>query len=133
MAMLIALLAVAVNAVAAGAHPERGVGKQATFANLVAPLVARAHSSVTLTGSIGVRGTNEAVSSGFVVIQSRPAATTKWRTLGRLALKSDGTFVFKTRVGATGAHGVRNVHYRVLFTGDAAHRPSTQDCSTQIV
>ena len=132
-AVLIASVATAANAGAVGAHREDATVRQSTIANLVAPLVARAKSVVTLQGSVAIRGTTENVSSGYVVIQSRPSATTKWRTLTRLALKSDGTFAFKTRVGPTGVHGVRNVFFRVVFAGDSTHRPSTQDCTTEIV
>jgi hypothetical protein len=110
---------------AAGASAERGAERQPTYASLAGPSVARAGSLVTLRGSIGIRGSNRHASSGHVVIQSRPAGTANWRTLARLALTSDGAFVFKTRVRATRTQGARNVFFRVVFAGDATHRPST--------
>jgi hypothetical protein len=67
------------------------------------------------------------------VIESHPAGTANWRTLTRAALKSDGTFVAKVRVGATGAQGVGNVYFRVVFAGDATHGPSSQDCKTEVI
>jgi hypothetical protein len=127
-AVLIAFAGVAASVCVTGALAEREVVRQPTHANLVGPLVARAHSLVTLRGSIW------RVSSGNVVIQSRSAATTKWRTLTRLALKSDGTFLVKTRVGGTGTQGrVRIVYYGVVFAGDATHLPSRQTCLIEIV
>ena len=127
-AVLIALVSIAASVYEAGALAERGAGRQRTYANLVGPLVARAHSSVTLRGWI------THVSARNVVIQSSPGATANWRTLARLGLKSDGTFVFKTRVGATGTQGrSRTVFYRVVFAGDATHLPSGQSCMIEVV
>jgi hypothetical protein len=131
--MAVAMVGAFASVGVAAGGAERGAVRQPTYANLVGPLVARAGGFVTLRGSIGIRGTNGHVSSGYVLVQSRPARMAKWRTLTRLALKSDGTFLFKTRVGATGAQGVRNVFFRVVFAGDARHGPSSQDCTTEVV
>src|SRR5262245_37517544 len=100
-AVLIALVAAMACVGVAGAGAERAADRQPTYANIVGPLVARAQSFVTLRGLIGIRGSNGHVSSGYVVIQSRPAGTANWTTLNRVALKHDGTFAFKAPVGAT--------------------------------
>lgn len=125
--VLTLLVGAAASICVAGVVAAHGLKKQHTVANLVGPLVARAHSLVTYRGSI------VNVSSGKVVIQRRAAESTRWRTLTRLRLKSDGTFGFTTRVGPTGTNEVRNVYYRVVYPGDATHLPSSQDCSVEIV
>jgi hypothetical protein len=118
---------------AAGASAQRGAVRQPTYANLVGPSVARADSLVTLKGLIGIRGSHGHVSSGYVIIDSRPAGTANWRTLTRVALKHDGTFVFRAPVGASGTQGARNVFFRVVFAGDATHGPSSQQSTTEVV
>jgi hypothetical protein len=124
---------------AASADPAVGASagvratKQPTYANLLGPHVAPAQSFVTLRGLIGIRGSNSHVSSGDVVIETRAARTANWRPLTRVALKPDGTFVAKARVGATGAQGAGNVYFRVVYAGDATHGPSSQDSETEVV
>jgi hypothetical protein len=126
-AALTALAGAAASVCITGTLAAQGLKRQHTAANLVGPLVARAHSLVTYHGSI------VNVSSGKVVIQSRATKRTRWRTLTRLGLKSNGTFVFTTRVGPTGTKAVRIVYYRVVYPGDAKHLPSSQDCFLEIV
>jgi hypothetical protein len=121
------LAGAAASVCVSGTLAAQGLKRQHTAANLVGPLVARAHSLVTYHGSI------VNVSSGRVVIQSRATKTARWRTVTRLGLKSDGTFAFTTRVGPTGTNGVRIVYYRVVYHGDATHLPSRQDCFLEIV
>ena len=101
-AVLIALVGAVANVGVVAASAGGGVVRKPTSANLVGSLLARADGFVTLRGLIGIRGSSGHVSSGYVVVQSRLAGTASWSTLTRLALKSDGTFVFKTPVGATG-------------------------------
>jgi hypothetical protein len=132
-AVLIALVGTVVSGGVAGASAERGAMKQPTYANLVGPLVVQADGFVTLRGLIGIRGSSGHVSSGYVAIQSRPAGTPNWTTLNRVALKSAGTFVFRTPVGATGTQGGGNVFFRVVFAGDASHGPSSQQSTTEVV
>ena len=131
--LVIVLVGTIASVGAAGASAERGAVKQPTYANLVGPQVAQADSIVTLRGLIGIRGSNGHVSSGHVVIESRPAGTASWTTLTRLALKHDGTFVFRAPVGATGTQGTRNVFFRVVFAGDATHGPTSQQSTTEVV
>jgi hypothetical protein len=135
-AVLLLLLGIAgtmVSGGVAGASAGRGAVKQPTYANLVGPQVVQADGFVSLRGLIGIRGSSGHLTSGYVAIQSRPAATASWRTLTRVALKSAGTFVFKTPVGATGAQGGSNVFFRVVFAGDATHGPSSQQSTTEVV
>jgi hypothetical protein len=132
-AVLIAVVGTMVSGGVAGARVERGAVKQPTYANLVGPQVVQADGFVTLRGLIGIRGSSRHITSGNVAIQSRPAGTPTWTTLNRVALKSAGTFVFRTPVGATGAQGGGNVFFRVVFAGDATHGPSSQQSTTEVV
>ena len=132
-AVLIALVGTIVSGGVAGASVERGAVRQPTYVNLVGPQVVQADGFVTLRGLIGIRGSNGHVSSGHVVIESRPAGTANWTTLTRLALTSAGTFVFRAPVGATGARGGSNVFFRVVFAADATHGPSSQQSTTEVV
>jgi hypothetical protein len=122
-----------VAAYATAAATERGAVRKPTYANLVGPLLAPADGFVTLRGLIGIRGSKGHVSSGYVLVQSRPAVTASWSTLSRLALRCDGTFVFRTPVVATGAQGGSNVFFRVVFAGDATRGPSSQQSTTEVV
>jgi hypothetical protein len=122
-AVLLAVVSATTCVFAAGASASR----ERTVTNLVAPLVAQAHTQVTLDGSVST------VTAGSVVILGRSSPAGRWKTLGRTALRSGGKFVFKTRVGATGAHGVRHAYFRAVYAGDATHLPSHQDCVTQVV
>jgi hypothetical protein len=88
---------------------------------------------VTLLGLVGIRGSHGHVSSGYVLIESRPAGTASWTALARLALKSAGTFVYKAPIGATGTEGSGDVLFRVVFAGDATHGPSSQESATEVV
>jgi hypothetical protein len=132
-AVLIASVGVVASAGTGGANAERGAVRQPTYANLVGPGVARAGSVVTLRGSVGIWGSSGHVPSGYVVVESRSAGTANWKTLTSLGLRSDGTFVFKTRLGTAGARGVRDVVFRVVFAGDATHGPSSHDYTTEVV
>jgi hypothetical protein len=115
-----------------GASAERGAVRQPTYVNLIGPAVARADSFVTLRGSVGIRRSNGHVSSGYVVVQSRPVGTANWRTLTHVVLRSDGTFVVNTPVGAPGAQGP-TVFFRVVFAGDATHGPSSRQSTTEVL
>ena len=117
---------------AAPASAERGAVRQPTYVTLVGPAVARADSFVTLRGLIGIRGSSGHVSSGHIVIESRPVGTANWTTLTRVALKSDGTFVVNAPVGSTGAQGAI-VFFRVVFAGDATHGPSSKAYTTEVL
>jgi hypothetical protein len=122
------------SVVAAGSSAKRAVVRQPTYVTLVGTAVARADSFVTLRGSIGIRGSSGHVSSGHVVIESRPVGTANWTTLTRVALKSDGTFVVSAPVpGATGAQGAPIVFFRVVFAGDATHGPSSKAYTTEVL
>jgi hypothetical protein len=132
-AILIALVGTMANVGAAAASAERGAARQPTYANLVGPSVVRADGFVTLRGLIGIRGSSGHVSSGYVMVQSRPAGTANWTTLTRAALKSDGTFVVKAPVGATRAQGDGNIVFCVVFAGDATHGPSSRGYTAEIV
>ena len=118
---------------AARASDERGAVRQPTYVTLVGPAVARADSFVTLRGLIGIRGSSGHVSSGHIVIESRPVGTANWTTLTRVALKSDGTFVVSAPVGSTGAQGAPIVFFRVVFAGDATHGPSSKAYTTEVL
>jgi hypothetical protein len=128
-AFLVSPAVAAAGLLVAGAPAEHGLKKQRTWANLIGPGVASPHSLVTWHGQIGN------VSSGAVVIQSRPKESRTWTTVARVPLKSDGTFVFRTRAGRgpVGAETSRASYYRVVFAGDATHLPSSQDCFLVVV
>jgi hypothetical protein len=82
-----------------------------TATTLTAPAVARAHSRVVLKGKVS------GLSSGKVAIQA--VIKKRWKTLGLVAVKSNGSFSFAPRVGSAGTYRVR-----VVFFGDATHLPS---------
>ena len=92
-----------------------------TRASLAGPRVARADSAITLRGKIS------GLSAGKVAIQSR-SPKKGWKTLALMRVKRDGSFGYKTRVGAPGTYSVRAV-----FSGDASHLPSRAVISVKVV
>ncbi len=94
--------------------------QRSTRASLTGPRVARAHSLVALSGRIA------GLVSGKVAIQSR--TKTGWKTLTLMPVKSNSSFVFRTRVGAPGTYRVR-----VVFRGDANHLPSSAVYSFKVI
>lgn len=102
------------------AYEMTGYVRHLTNATLTAPPVARAHSRLTLKGRIS------GLNAGKVAIQARN--TTRWKTLTLMAVKRNGSFVYKARVGAPGTYRFRAVYY-----GDASHLPSRAVVSIKVV
>jgi hypothetical protein len=95
--------------------------KHKTSTMLTANSPVRAHRQATLHGAVS------GVAAGKVVIQRR-GKTGGWTTVGLKAVRSNGSFVFKTRVGAA-----RTYRYRAQFLGDDSHLPSSATCAVKVV